>query len=149
MHADSWAIPDPEIQPEFYADVPAKRLLAWIVDSVLILGAVLLIIPFTAFFGLFFLPLLFLVIGFIYRWMTLTSGSATWGMRLMAIEMRADNGHRFDSTTAFLHTLGYTISLAFPILQIISVIMMLTRSRAQGLTDAVLGTVAMNRRAGM
>ena len=149
MQAEPWAIPDPDYQPEFYADIPVKRLLAWIVDSFLIMGAVLLILPFTAFVGLFFLPLMFLLIGFAYRWMTLSGGSATLGMRLMAVEMRDGYGQRFDTTTAFLHTLGYTVSLAFPILQIISIVMMLMGPRAQGLTDNVLGTVAINRRAGM
>ncbi|EAQ03355.1 RDD family protein [Pseudooceanicola batsensis HTCC2597] len=145
---DTWSIPDPEFQPEFYADIPVKRLLAWVVDCVLIALVVLIVLPFTAFTGLFFLPFLYLVIGFLYRWMTLAGGSATWGMRLMAVEMRDGHGRRFDSMTAFLHTMGYSISLAFPILQVISVVMMLAGSRAQGLTDNVLGTVAINRRAG-
>ena len=88
-------------------------------------------------------------LGFAYRWMTLSGGSATLGMRLMAVEMRDGYGQRFDTATAFLHTLGYSVSLAFPILQIISIVMMLMGPRAQGLTDNVLGTVAINRRAGM
>ena len=29
-------LPDPAVQPEFYEDVPLKRLLAWLVDSILI-----------------------------------------------------------------------------------------------------------------
>ena len=144
----TWSIPDPYHQPEFYADVPVKRLLAWVVDSLLIAALVALIIPFTAFVGLFFLPVLFLILGFLYRWITIAGGSATWGMRLMAIELRDGYGRRFDSATALLHTLGYTISLAFPLLQIISIGLMLTGSRKQGLTDHMLGTVAINRRAG-
>ncbi|MEC8575989.1 MAG: RDD family protein, partial [Pseudomonadota bacterium] len=38
------------------------------------------------------------------------------------------------------------ISVAIPVLQVISVLMMLTSSRGQGLTDALLGTVMLNRR---
>lgn len=144
---DTWSVPDPYHQPEFYADVPVKRLLAWIVDTLLIAALVALVIPFTAFVGLFFLPVLFLVLGFLYRWITIAGSSATWGMRLMAIELRDGYGRRFDSGMALLHTLGYTISLAFPILQIISIGLMLTGSRKQGLTDNVFGTVAINRRA--
>jgi uncharacterized RDD family membrane protein YckC len=144
----TWSIPDPYHQPEFYADVPVKRLLAWVVDSLLIAALVALIIPFTAFMGLFFMPFLFLVLGFLYRWITIAGGSATWGMRLMAIELRDSHGRRFDSATALLHTLGYTISLAFPLLQIISIGLMLTGTKKQGLTDNMLGTVAINRRAG-
>lgn len=148
MSAQSWTIPDPVMQPEFYADIPLKRLLAWVVDVIVTTLIVMLIIPFTAFTGLFFLPLLFLVVGFLYRWMTLAGGSSTWGMRLMAVEMRDGYGRRFDAATAFLHTLGYTVSLAFPLLQLISIVMMVMGPRAQGLTDNVLGTVAINRRAG-
>ena len=115
----------------------------------MLIGAlVLVLVPFTAFIGLFFLPLMFLVISFLYRWSTLASGSATWGMRLLAIELRDGNGDRLDGGTAFLHTLGYSVSIAFPLLQVVSVGLMLTGSRAQGLTDNVLGTVAINRRAG-
>tara|TARA_R110002124_G_scaffold47362_1_gene141084 strand:+ start:14782 stop:15237 length:456 start_codon:yes stop_codon:yes gene_type:complete len=148
MTTETWAIPDPSLQPEFYADVPSKRLMAWVVDVVLIGALVLVLVPFTAFIGLFFLPLMFLVISFLYRWSTLASGSATWGMRLLAIELRDGNGDRLDGGTAFLHTLGYSVSIAFPLLQVVSVGLMLTGSRAQGLTDNVLGTVAINRRAG-
>ncbi|MEC7300489.1 MAG: RDD family protein [Pseudomonadota bacterium] len=147
MTAETWTIPDPYHQPEFYADIPVKRLLAWVVDCILILGVVLLALPFTAFTGIFFFPFLFLVLGFLYRWMTLASGSATWGMRLMAVEMRDGYGRKFDGATAFLHTLGYTVSLAFPVLQFVSIVMMLMGAKSQGLTDNVLGTVAINRRA--
>ncbi|WP_136635400.1 RDD family protein [Pseudooceanicola onchidii] len=146
---DTWSLPDPYHQPEFYADVPVKRLLAWVVDAVLIGLLVAVIIPFTAFIGLFFLPVLFLILGFLYRWTTIANGSATWGMRLMAIELRDGYGRRLDAGMAFMHTLGYTISLAFPILQVISIGLMLTGARKQGLTDNVFGTVAINRRAGL
>jgi hypothetical protein len=48
-----------------------------------------------------------------------------------------------------LHTLGFTISLTIPILQVLSIVLMLTGERAQGLTDRVMGSVAINRRAAM
>ncbi|MEQ6204179.1 RDD family protein [Sulfitobacter sp. HNIBRBA2951] len=139
--------PDPDLSPQFYDGVPAKRLMAWGVDTVLIFVLVLLVLPFTAFLGLFIFPFLYLVIGFAYRVVTLSRGSSTWGMRLMAIELRTHDDERFDSSAAFLHTLGYTVSLGMPLLQFISVVMMLSTERRQGLTDMVMGTVAMNRRA--
>ncbi|MGI3167808.1 RDD family protein [Pseudooceanicola sp. C21-150M6] len=147
MYATDWALPDPATQPEFYADVPMKRLLAWVVDALLTAIAVVLALPFTAFVGLFFLPVLWLCVGFGYRWLTLAGGSATLGMRLFSIELRDQYGQRFDSGTAFLHTMGYSISLAFPVLQVISIVLMLTGARAQGLTDNLLGTVALNKSA--
>ncbi|MGI3212405.1 RDD family protein [Roseovarius tibetensis] len=145
----TWHLPDPERQPEFYADVPAKRLVAFVVDTLVILLISLLIVPFTAFTGLFFFPVLMAVVGFAYRVVTIARASATWGMGLMAIEFRAVDGARFSPGLAVAHTLGLTISFALPILQVISIVLMLTGARGQGLSDLVLGTVAVNRRAAM
>ena len=138
--------PDPETQPEFYDGVATKRLFAWFVDAVVIFLACLVTLPFTAFTGLFFFPLMILVIGFIYRVATLTSGSATWGMRLMGMELRTNADEPLDAGTAFLHTLGYTVSIGVMPLQLISIVLMGTTARCQGLSDMVLGTVALNRR---
>ena len=149
MTDTNWHLPNPDTQPEFYADVPVKRLVAVVVDMIVIIGLSLVIVPFTAFTGLFFFPLLVAAVGFSYRVVTIANGSATWGMRLTAIEFRDAGGARFDLTLAFLHTLGLTVSFALPLLQVISIVMMLTNERAQGLTDRVLGTVAINRRAAM
>ena len=139
-------LPDPYRQPQFYDGVAGKRLIAWLIDSLLILlicaGAVLL----TAFVGLLIWPLLYLTLGFAYRVVTLANGSATWGMRFAGVEIRDNRGARLDLAQAFAHTLGYTVSFAVPILQVISVVMMLTGARGQGLTDTMLGTVALNRR---
>lgn len=140
-------IPDPDMQPQFYAGVPTKRLLAFGVDTVIIMALTLVVIPFTAFIGLFFLPFLYVVLGFAYRVVTLSRSSATWGMQLMAIELRTRDDQRFDLPTAFLHTLGFVVSLGMPPLQLISIVLMLSTERGQGLTDLVLGTVALNRRA--
>lgn len=147
----SWSptehLPDPVRHAEFYADVPMKRGLAWLVDTVLIAILVALIVPFTAFVALFFLPLLYLAVSFCYRWVALARSSATPGMRLMAIRLRNGQGQPLNGGEAFLHTLGYTVSVAFVIPQIISVALMLLGSRGQGLSDHVLGTVAINRAA--
>jgi len=140
-------LPDPYDQPDFYASVPVKRLIAWIIDSVIIVTLSVMVVVLTAFVGLFIWPLLFLVIGFAYRVVTLANGSATFGMIFAGIELRGPDGARFDMPLALAHTAGYTLSFAFVILQVISVVMMLTGARGQGLTDAFLGTVAVNRRA--
>jgi len=140
-------LPDPDRQPQFYAWVPTKRLIAWVIDSLVILGLSALAVVLTAFVGAFFWVALYAVIGFAYRVVTIANGSATWGMRFAGIELRTAWGERFDLGMALAHTTGYTVSLMVPILQVISIILMLTGSRAQGLTDAFLGTVAINRRA--
>ena len=139
--------PDPDMQPQFYEGVPTKRLLAWIVDTVIIGCLTLLTIPFTFFISLFFLPLVFFLLSFAYRVVTLSRGSATWGMRMMAIELRDSDDAPFDQSQAFLHTLGYTLSVMMAPLQLISIVLMLSSERRQGLTDHLMGTVALNRRA--
>ncbi len=140
-------LPDPETEAAFYDGVPTKRFLAWIVDVALIAFMTLLVIPFTAFTGLFFLPLLYAMIGFLYRWVTLARGSATWGMRLSAVEIRRADGARLDPVTAFCHVAGYTVSVALFPLQLISIGLMLITPAAQGLTDLVLGTAGVRRAA--
>jgi len=141
-------LPDPHRQGAFYEGVPIKRLIAWVIDTGITAVFCALAVVFSGFIGLFFLPALFLVIGLVYRIVTMANGSATLGMRFMAIEFRDMRGQRFDLGQAVMHTLGYTVSFAFAPLQIVSIILMLTSSYKQGLTDHVLGTVALNRRRG-
>jgi uncharacterized RDD family membrane protein YckC len=147
MSLRDYTLPDPETQPEFYADVPTKRLVAFVIDTVISILIAIVILPFTAFIGLFFFAFLVSGAGFVYRIVTLATGSATWGMRLVSLEMRDRAGQRFDLSTAFLHTTGFYISCAVFPLQLISVILMLTTPRAQGLSDHVMGSVAINRSA--
>lgn len=138
---------DPDTQPQFYRDVAGKRFMAWIVDTIIIAIICALILPFTAFLALFFWLGLYAIVGFMYRTITLALGSSTWGMRLMAIEIRDTTGARLDLGQAFMHTLGYTVSWAVAPLQLISIVLMATSNRGQGLTDLVMGSAALNRRA--
>lgn len=138
-------LPDPDRDAAFYAGVPTKRALAWLLDVTLVLIVSLLIVPFTAFTAVFFFPLLMLAVGFTYRWFTIAGASATWGMRLMGIELREMSGARLTGTMAFWHTLGYTVSVITAPLQLISAGMMALTPRGKGLTDHVLGTTAINR----
>ncbi|WP_420586835.1 RDD family protein [Ruegeria sp.] len=140
-------LPDPDSQPEFYQSVATKRFVAWLFDIALI--SLLCIIPvfLTLGLGIIFLPLIYGVISFVYRVVTIANGSATLGMRFMGIELRDAFGARMDMGKAVAHTAGYFISMAFFVVQIVSVIMMLTSARCQGLTDSFLGTVMINQRA--
>jgi len=138
-------LPDPKYQADFYADVPVKRALAWGVDAILIALITAVVLPFTLFLGLFFLPVLYMIISFLYRTVGLARHSATPGMRLMAIEFRDRTGAKFDLGTAFMHTLGYTLTIGTVLPQPLSIGLMLTTARGQGLTDMVLGTVAINK----
>jgi len=147
----SSTIPDPTRQPDFYTSVPAKRLFAWIIDLGFTAAiAAVLTIPALLFGAVLILPLLFIPIiwattGFFYRWFSIASGSATWGMRMMSIELRTRDGHRLDSATALFHTAGTFISFAVAPLQLISVACMALTDRGQGLTDMILGTTMLNR----
>ena len=140
-------LPDPDYEAEFYADVPAKRLMAWVIDVLLISLLVGLATMLGFFLPLLFLPFLFFCVSFLYRWTTIASGSATPGMRIMAIELRNIHGRKLDGGQAFLHTAGYAFSVLTVPLQLVSIVMMLSTARGQGLTDTVLGTTAINRRA--
>ncbi|MEO6301261.1 MAG: RDD family protein [Paracoccaceae bacterium] len=139
------AYPDPVSERHFYADVPVKRALAWVIDTALIAFIIMLIVPFTGFLALFFLGGLYLVVNFVYRWIGLARHSATVGMRLVGVEFRDGQGYRLDTMTAFAHTLGYSLSVAFVFPQLISLALMAFSRRGQSLTDHVLGTLLVNR----
>ncbi|SLN12933.1 RDD family protein [Ruegeria meonggei] len=140
-------LPDPENQPEFYQSVSMKRFFAWLFDIAFVSLLCTVAILLTFGMGFFILALIYAVISFVYRVVTISNGSATLGMRFMGIELRDSFGARMDTGKAVAHTAGYFVSMAFPVLQIISVIMMLTSARCQGLTDTFLGTVMINQRA--
>ncbi|RBW60149.1 RDD family protein [Ruegeria sp. A3M17] len=140
-------LPDPDRQPEFYQSVATKRFIAWLFDIAFISLLCTVAILLTFGLGFFLLALIYAVVSFVYRVITIANGSATLGMRFMGIELRDSFGSRMDLGKAVAHTAGYFVSMAFPVIQIISVIMMLTSARGQGLTDAFLATVMINQRA--
>jgi uncharacterized RDD family membrane protein YckC len=146
---DMSGLPDPDRDQRFYAGVPSRRLAAWVVDVIVTLG---IGVPLALVFGLMTLgvglalfPLILLGVGFFYRVATIASGSATWGMRLMGIELRRQDGTRFDLTAAFLHTALYTVCIGVMILQVASIVGMLGTRYGQGLPDLVLRSAMINR----
>ena len=138
-------IPYPHSHPEFYESVTTKRFFAWLIDSIIVLGILIITSPFTFFVSLFLFPFFYAAIDFVYRTATLTMGSATFGMRLMAVELRHESGHRMDFVTSLFHTIGLYVSYAFVLVQIASIGMTVTRDDRKGLTDLVVGTVMVNR----
>lgn len=142
-------LPDPDLDRQFYDGVPARRLAAWVIDLVVIL---LIGVPVAFVFGLLTLGFGFLIfpflvasVGFLYRTTTIAGSSATWGMRIMGIELRRADGSRFDFMTALMHTALYTIALGFVVLQLISCVAMIGTRYGQGLPDLILRTTAINR----
>ncbi|MGR3468667.1 MAG: RDD family protein [Shimia sp.] len=146
-HSPYAALPDPETQRDFYSDVPVKRLLAWVVDVLVIFAFSVLVSLLTLGIGFFLFVGVFMLTSFIYRVLTLAGGSSTWGMRLFGVEIRTHRGERLDTLTAFLHTALYSLSFGVVIVQLASAVMMVMTPRGQGLGDMLLGTVALNRRA--
>lgn len=146
MHSDPLShLPDPRYQQEFYDGVTAKRAMAWVIDVALIAIITLVISTFTI-VGLFILPLMYATLSFLYRWLTIAAGSATPGMRIMAIELRDSYGQRLNGGQALFHTVGYFVTMTTVLLQLGSIGAMFATERGQGLSDLVLGTVALNRR---
>lgn len=137
-------LPDPDRHAAFYQGTAMRRAGAWIIDTALTAILSALIVPLTAFLALFFLPLIFVVVNAVWRWVFLARASATPGMWVTGIEFRRADGQRFDGMTAFLHTAAFTLSWIFVLPQILSVGLMATTARGQGLTDLVLGTAVIN-----
>jgi uncharacterized RDD family membrane protein YckC len=145
--AELWGLPSPDYHAEFYQDVPTKRLIAFLIDSVMIFLISAVFVVLSGFLGLFVWPLLIGTVSFLYRTATLARSSATPGMWLTSLEMRTFRGERFDLMTAAAHTAIFTAMFAMVVPQVISVAMMLMTPRRQGLADMLLGTAALNRAA--
>jgi len=146
------AVPDPERDPQFYDGVPLRRLVAFVIDSVLILllmwviGLVgMLVGVLTLGLALPVFAVLFMSAGFFYRWLLIAQQSATIGMAMTGIELRRADGERLDGVTAFLHTGGFYVCLAVFVLMIASIVIMFGSAHRRMLHDLVLGTVMINR----
>jgi uncharacterized RDD family membrane protein YckC len=134
-------------EDRLFADVAPRRAIAWLIDTVMIAAITAVLIPLTGFLALFFLGGLYLVVSFLYRWLGMARASATLGMRMVGLTFRDRMGYPIDGGTAFVHTLFYTLSVAFVFPQVISVLMMAFTRAHQGLSDVALGTALVNRSA--
>ena len=138
-------LPDPDRDAQFYTGVPAKRLVAFVIDVVLVWGVAILISLMTLGIGFFILGFLIAVVDLVYRVMTIGAKSSTFGMSVMGIELRSFDGDRFTTGLALLHTLLFYAMLAFVVIQLISVIMMGGTRYGRGLHDLILGSTMINR----
>ena len=138
------SLPDPELQPEFYADVPFKRTAAWAVDLVVTLVLSVVALALTLFIAAFFLPILFATVSIAYRTVMLSRYGATLGMMLMALKWRRLDGRAPDALTAFYYSAFHAgLWTIFPA-QIASIVMILVTPYRQGLHDTVLGTTMLH-----
>jgi uncharacterized RDD family membrane protein YckC len=141
-------LPDPERNPHFYAGVPSRRLAAWVIDFLIVAAISIIAIPvlgiLTLGLGFFAAPAIFAVLSFVYRTATLTGRSATWGMRIMGIELRRGDGERFDFGLALAHVGFYTLSVFLTLPLIVTVVTVLSTRYQQTLHDILLRTTAIN-----
>ncbi|MGY6704957.1 RDD family protein [Roseinatronobacter sp.] len=139
------SLPDPDMQPEFYADVPLKRVGAWAIDLVVTLLITLVGLVMTLFVSLFFLPVLFATASIGYRTVMLARYGATLGMMATALKWRGLDGRPPDPMTAFWYSVMHTgLWTVFP-LQAASMVMILLTPYRQGLHDFVLNTTMLHR----
>ena len=138
-------LPDPDRDAQFYSGVPTKRLVAFVIDVVLVWGLAILVSLLTLGIGFFIMGFLIAVIDLAYRTFTIGSKSATVGMALMGIELRTFGGDRFNMGHALIHTLLFYAMLAFVVVQLISVIMMGGSRYGRGLHDLIVGSAMINR----
>ncbi len=138
-------LPDPTYDPAFYDGVLPKRLFAWVIDAALMLSVMLLLSILTA--GIAFILWIPIHAGlaFLYRWTTIRNKGATFGMRVMAIELRSNTGAHLSSGEAAAHTVVFLVGVVIMIVQIISIAMMIGRPLNRGLADEITGAVMINR----
>lgn len=138
-------LPDPDHEPGLYRDLVLKRFIAWVIDLVITLAITAVIVILTVFLGLFFLPLLWIVVSVTYRTVMLTNYSATAGMLLVALRLRHLDGRRPDPVVCLWHAILFSTSMATVLGQIVSVGLMLITPYRQALNDLILGTTMINR----
>lgn len=139
------SLPDPQLYPEFYADVPLKRALAWLLDTVITLLLTLVAVVMTLFVGAFIFPVLFAAVSVAYRTVTLSRYGATLGMMVTGIRLRFLDGRSVDPATATLYSLLHAGIMFFVLTQIASIVTILVTPFRQGLHDLALGTTMLNR----
>lgn len=147
--ADSFAF-DPRTYPELYEGILSRRIVAFVVDAIVI---TLLMIP--AALVVFILGFVTLGIGWLLYgalfaivalgYVALTLGgpaSATWGMRMAGIELRTWNGGKMFPLLAIMHSLlfWFSVSILTPLILLVGFF----TERKQLLHDLVLGVVMVN-----
>ncbi len=149
MRGDRFAY-DPDTQPELFEGVLSKRIVAFVVDAVLIVA---LLIPaalvvfvlgvVTLGIGWLLYSVLFILVALGYVGLTLGGPeSATIGMRMVGVEMRTWSGAPMFALLAVIHALlfWFSVSILTPFILLVG---LFTRRR-QLLHDLLLGTVVVN-----
>ncbi|MEM7506350.1 MAG: RDD family protein [Pseudomonadota bacterium] len=146
------SLPDPAADRQFYDGVPLRRLVAFVIDMIVIVALMALVALsgvilgfFTAGLGFVLAILLFFATGFAYRFILISQRSATLGMMALGIELRDRTGEKLDAPTSLVHTAGFYVTLMFPFLMVIGWLLMLTSPYRRLGHDILPGTTAINR----
>jgi uncharacterized RDD family membrane protein YckC len=144
---------DPVVNPELFKGVLARRLIAFVIDILIIM----LPVAFAAIF-IFFLGLVTFLLGWVLFWLlypgtiiwaliycgtTLGSpASATVGMRIMDLEMRTWYGAPTYFVLGAVHAIVFwiTVSILTPLVLVVG----LLNERQRLLHDILIGTVVIN-----
>lgn len=132
-----------------YSGVLSRRVLAFVIDYVLVLllcipAAVIVFFIGIVTLGLGFMlyPALFVIVALLYFGMTLGGpGQASPGMRVMGLTMMRVDGRRLDFLTAMVHTVLFWLinSVLTPLILLAG--LFIERSRL--VHDLLLGTVVV------
>jgi uncharacterized RDD family membrane protein YckC len=144
---------DPSLQPELFRGVLTRRLIAFIIDLIVLSIPVILAVLFIAVFGVITLglgwALFLLVTPFSVIWALLYYGatlggpySATIGMRVMDLEVRTWYGAPCYFLLGAMHAVLFWISVS--VLSPFVLLIGLFNGRHRLLHDMVLGTVVIN-----
>jgi uncharacterized RDD family membrane protein YckC len=144
---------DPIAHPEFFEGVLTRRVLAWVVDIVIITIPIILVCIFIFLFGIFTLGLGWLLFwlvspasaiwAIVYYGMTMGSpASATYGMRAFDLEIRTWYGGPCYFLLGAVHAILFWISISA--LTPFIVLVGLFNERRRLLHDFLLGTVVIN-----
>jgi uncharacterized RDD family membrane protein YckC len=144
---------NPDTDPALFDGVLSKRIVAFIIDAILIVALMIpaallvLVLGFVTFgFGWLLFPPLFAIVALVYMALTLGSAaSATPGMRVTGVEMRTWSGQRLFPLLAIMHALIFWFSIAL-LTPLVLIVGLLTR-RKQLLHDLLLGVVGLNAEA--
>jgi uncharacterized RDD family membrane protein YckC len=145
---------DPYDQPDLFRGVLTRRVIAFLIDLIVLAIPIVLAVIFIAVFGLVTLGLgwllfwlvspMSIVWALVYYGATLGGPhSATIGMRMMDLELRTWYGAPGYFVLGAAHALLFWVSLSFltPLILIVG----LLNSRKRLLHDILLGTIVINR----
>ena len=145
------ALPDPDTAPELFEGVLTRRVVAFIIDLV-VMGMMILVFSFLGLvagfltFGLAWMALFLVVPATIALYYAATLGSsrrATLGMQVMDIVLTPTRGQPLDGWMAIIHAAVFWLTtwISWPI----SLLFVLFTPRRQMIHDLVVGTLMVRR----